>query len=94
VAGARTVDIAAADFSFQPAEITVRAGEVVNLRLQNKGVTVHDLVIPSHGVWLVAPPGASVAAGFRADRPGEYEFYCSVPGHREAGMTGKIIVTP
>ena len=24
--------------------------------------------------------------------PGEYEFYCSVPGHREGGMVGTLIV--
>jgi uncharacterized cupredoxin-like copper-binding protein len=24
--------------------------------------------------------------------PGEYEFHCSVPGHKEAGMTGTLIV--
>lgn len=29
---------------------------------------------------------------FEAMHPGEYEFYCSVPGHREGGMTGKIVV--
>lgn len=40
----------------------------------------------------------SVAAGqsstldFTALEPGEYEYFCSVPGHKEAGMTGLLIV--
>ena len=25
-------------------------------------------------------------------QPGEYEFYCSVPGHAEGGMKGKLTV--
>lgn len=94
VAGARTIEVEAADFAFSPAEITVKAGEVVNLALVNRGVTVHDLVIPAYRIWLVAPAGQSSTTGFRALRPGEYEFYCSVPGHREAGMVGRIVVTP
>jgi len=94
VAGARTVDIVATDFAFNPAEVRVKAGEVVNLRVVNQGVTVHDLVIPFEGIWLIAPPGQTVISGFRSDVPGEYAFFCSVPGHREAGMVGRIVVTP
>jgi uncharacterized cupredoxin-like copper-binding protein len=30
---------------------------------------------------------------FEAVEPGEYDFYCSVPGHRQLGMSGKLIVT-
>ena len=29
---------------------------------------------------------------FEATEAGEYEFYCSAPGHREAGMVGTIII--
>jgi uncharacterized cupredoxin-like copper-binding protein len=42
---------------------------------------------------------AHVAAGGKSEiiwkfnRPGEFEFACLIPGHYEAGMVGRIIVT-
>jgi uncharacterized cupredoxin-like copper-binding protein len=94
VAGARTIEIVATDFAFQPSEITVKAGEVTNIRLVNRGTVAHDLMLPGFGIHFLGPVGQSVTTGFRADRPGEYVFLCGIPGHREAGMTGKVIVTP
>ena len=37
-------------------------------------------------------PGAKAELLWRFTRPGEFEYACLLPGHREAGMTGKIIV--
>lgn len=48
---------------------------------------------------LAGPPrvtgkGASTTIAFRATRSGDFAYYCSVPGHRLAGMEGQFIVTP
>jgi uncharacterized cupredoxin-like copper-binding protein len=41
--------------------------------------------------FALTEPGSGVVH-LNIHEPGEYVFYCSVPGHREAGMVGKIIV--
>lgn len=92
-AGAQTIEIVARDFTYDPAEITVRAGEAVNIRVVNQGTVVHDLMIPGTGIHFMVPVGQSVTSGFKVNRPGVYEFFCGIPGHREAGMFGKITVT-
>ena len=48
-----------------------------------------------HGEGVVAAhamPGMSASVMFTPTQIGEYEFYCTIPGHREAGMVGRLIV--
>lgn len=37
-------------------------------------------------------PGAAGEILWRFTKAGEFDFACLIPGHREAGMTGKIVV--
>ena len=37
--------------------------------------------------------GQSATVEFIPSKPGSYEFWCTVPGHKEAGMTGTLEVT-
>ena len=40
---------------------------------------------------MVDVEGGKTATGsFRLAKPGKYTFYCSIPGHRAAGMEGTI----
>ena len=66
-----------------PGEITVK--------MANKSGTPHDIVIDGKGQGKVVTNGgvSEFKANFTA---GAYTFYCSVPGHRAAGMQGKLTV--
>lgn len=92
VAGAPEVEVVARDFAFSPTEVTIPAGATVNLVLVNDGDLPHDITIPAVGFRVAALPGTRVSASLTAG-PGEYEFFCSVPGHRDAGMEGLIVAS-
>lgn len=41
---------------------------------------------------VAALPGTTASITFTPREAGEYEFNCTVAGHKESGMTGKLIV--
>lgn len=89
--GARRIEVTASSFAFDPAEITIQAGEDVAIVLTSDDV-VHDFTIDELGTHVAAPAGGTAEGGLRADEPGRYTFYCTVSGHRAAGMEGTLIV--
>jgi heme/copper-type cytochrome/quinol oxidase subunit 2 len=92
IPGGREVAVSATSFRFQPSEIHVRTGEAVNIVLAAAD-TAHDFTIDELGVHVAASPGALGRGGLRApSTPGRYTAYCSVAGHRQAGMTATVVV--
>ena len=74
--------------------IEVREGSVVQITLINGHAAKHDIVIPDFGVnsqWVTDLEGSTVTV-FRVGGPGESVYFCSIPGHREAGMEGLVRV--
>jgi plastocyanin len=63
----------------------------ITVKMANKSGTPHDIVIDGKGKGNVVQNGgvSQFKASFTA---GTYTFYCSVPGHRQAGMQGKLTV--
>jgi plastocyanin len=66
----------------------------VTFKMQNKSSVPHDLVVEGPGVQGKTPIQQGGGTGeFKASlKAGSYTYYCSVDGHRAAGMQGKITV--
>ena len=91
VEGARRVAVGASSLAFDPVEITVAAGEDIAIVLTSDDL-LHDFTIDDIDVHVAADRGETVEGGLRADKPVKYTYYCTVAGHREAGMEGTLVV--
>jgi len=81
------------EFKYDPATITVKAGQPVKLTLQNEGTVVHDFHIDDLGV--VSPkvqPKSQSNFEFTPSKSGTFKIICHEPGHEEGGMTGTLTV--
>ncbi len=74
--------------------LRAEVGDTVEIILTDGDGAEHDIVVPDLHAWseLVAGKGNSVTLSFTASAPGTFAYYCDIPGHREAGMEGKLIV--
>jgi len=87
------IRIVSTEFRYSPATVRVGAGRAVKLVLDNSGAeTEHSLFLPTFGFRLQAKAGEIARKSTVFEKPGEYEFICDLPGHRDAGMKGTLIV--
>jgi plastocyanin len=86
------IAIDAAITGFDPAEIEASDGDIA-LAITNLDAFEHDFTIDKLDVKLLLGANETVDTTFTAT-PGTYTFYCSIPGHREAGMEGTLTVLP
>src|ERR1700736_800365 len=87
------VRIVSTEFRFSPATVLVAAGRAVTLVLDNRGAeTEHGLFVPALGFRLQANDGERARKNILVEKPGKYDFTCDLPGHRDAGMMGTLIV--
>jgi plastocyanin len=91
--GTLDIPVAASGLAYKFADASATAGQVT-IKSENPQPTQHDIAIEGNGLNA---KGEVVTSGgvsqFSADlKPGTYTFFCSVPGHREGGMEGKLTV--
>ncbi|HKH42889.1 MAG TPA: plastocyanin/azurin family copper-binding protein [Solirubrobacterales bacterium] len=95
--GGSTVDISTpsgSDLAFEQSEVNAKAGPVT-IDFDNQQAVPHDVKVEDSGgeelggTDLISSSTANATVDLQ---PGSYTFFCSVPGHREAGMEGTLTV--
>lgn len=86
------VRITLSEFKFAPTPIEVPANTKVSFQLTNSGTVEHDLTAKGLGLHLYVAAAKRSQEEVGPFKPGEYEIYCGVAGHKEAGMVGTIVV--
>jgi plastocyanin/predicted small lipoprotein YifL len=80
---------------FSPAEVSVPANSPVTMSVTSTDDYTHIFKFKDDSMKAVAvgiAPGETRAITFQTPGPGEYEFYCDVPGHEGRGEVGTMIV--
>jgi plastocyanin len=89
---AEGVELKTVDIAFEPKEFTIPAGTDVVVTITNEGALEHDFHVDDLGVASdLLGNGESTTVTINGEA-GTYEFYCGVPGHKEAGMVGTLTI--
>lgn len=74
-------------------DLKVPEGAVVQINLINGDGAVHDIAIPEFSAKSgnITAKGAATTIVFRATHTGNFEYLCTLPGHKAAGMFGQLI---
>jgi plastocyanin len=95
--GGSTVDISTpsgSDLAFDQKSVSAKTGNVT-IDFDNKQPLQHDVAVADSSGKVLGQTDlvSSGTANATVDlQPGTYTFYCTVPGHREAGMQGTLTV--
>jgi len=71
--------------------LSIPANTDVTVQVPNKGAAAHNFSIDALGISVDIAPGATEEVVINAPA-GSYEYYCDVPGHKQAGMVGTLTV--
>jgi nitrite reductase (NO-forming) len=90
--GTETVDVTMTEFSYEPSTIEVEPGTRVLVNLTNEGEMAHDLKVDGEVGSDLLEPGQSAEVDLGVIETSSVAW-CTVPGHREAGMELQIVTS-
>ena len=94
-AGASALTIGEKEYKLNPSSATAKAGSVT-IDVKNDGQIPHNLTIEGNGIKETKTANLEPGSGGKLTvtlKPGKYEMYCSIDGHKDLGMKGTITVS-
>jgi FtsP/CotA-like multicopper oxidase with cupredoxin domain len=86
------VPVALSEFEISPNRVVVPKGG--SLALTNNGSVVHNVAVTGTAVKSIDLNGGQTGTlDVSSLDPGEYEIFCAISGHKEAGMTATLVIT-
>src|SRR5690554_2736093 len=75
-------------------DLQVPENAVVQINVINGDGAIHDIAVPEFDAKSdeFTGKGSSTAIVFRTNKNGTFEYLCTLPGHKAAGMFGSLIV--
>lgn len=91
-AGGETIQVNAIDIGFDVTELSIAADTDVTITFTNTGFLEHDFAIEGTDFQTAILQNGGTEDLVVNLPAGEYLYYCTVAGHREAGMQGTLTV--
>lgn len=92
-ADATVVEVELGRYTITPSLLTAPAGALELVVTNVDEALVHNLVVAGKGTESLAP-GQSQTLSVAAIAAGDYQMWCDIEGHRQAGQTGTLRVDP
>jgi uncharacterized cupredoxin-like copper-binding protein len=83
------------EFKITPANPRVAGTGTITITVKNGGAVTHALSVQTPSGTVSTgniAVGASATVKVDATKAGKYTFFCPIPGHRQAGMQGALVV--
>jgi PQQ system protein len=91
----QTIQISEKEFSLSPSTVNLPRTGTYEFRAMNDGQITHALEIEGNDVEEETEEigsGSAMTLRVTLSKPGSYEMYCPIDGHKDQGMKGTIVV--
>jgi uncharacterized cupredoxin-like copper-binding protein len=89
-----SLNVESGNVFFKPTKLTSPTAGIIKITLKNIESGTHDLVIRNVPGFELKVSGDGSTSASKVDlKKGKYEYYCTIPGHEEAGMKGTLTVS-